>query len=303
MFGEISRLSASDRLTNNIRSLRRRQPEFPDVIGRFALEVVGKGPGGFGNRIANGRRYAAISVPAETAWIQSAFAKNIGGTNHRILRIRACVSLKTKRLFEVESNDRGFCELQHEVTQRPDGNLGRNAGAFGLPQLRMSRIVFLASRRDESIEQVIRLDPKAFAARNLDPRPALIFIAKFVAQFRSAARSERDHLIRKMGIPIRSLVVPELAQSLDHRILSLRLPGIDYVVNLSHPAKMRMVFLPTGGRYPAIMSIRITIKSPIAEVAPQQPKLPHAVSDGLAHITNGSIRTDDDFLIFLGNRL
>ena len=49
------------------------------------------------------------------------------------------------------------------------------------------------------------------------------------------------------------------------------------------------------------MSVGIAIELAITEVAAQHAKLPHVVGDVLADVADGSIRTDDDFLIFLGD--
>src|SRR6266849_10770433 len=104
----------------------------------------------------------------------------------------------------------------------------------------MTRIHFLASRRDQSIQEIVRFHAKALAARNLDPRSSLIFFAKCVSKFSSAARSECNHLVGKVRVAIGRFAVAKSTQSFNHRVLRLGLSSIDDVVNLSHIAKVGM---------------------------------------------------------------
>ena len=289
MLRQISWFGSSDALADNIRGLGRRQPKLPDIVASRAGEIVSKML----------RRDAASRVPAERSGIKSAFPENIRSAHDRVLRVRPRVTLETQRLFEIESNHRRFGELQHEVTQCADSHLRGNAGPLRLAQLRMSPIHFFAGRGDQSVQQIIRLHPKPLSPGDLDPRPPLIFFAQGVAKFSRAARSKCHHLVRKMRITIGRFVVAQSAQSFDHRVLSLGLPGIDDVINLGYIAKVWMIFFAMSGRNPAIMRIRIAKEFPIAKIAPQQPELPHVISDIFPNVANRAIRANNNFLVFL----
>src|SRR5258708_840104 len=149
MLGKISRLGGRDALRHSIRGLSRRQPELPDVIRGFAAKEASKIP----------RRNAACRVSARTSIarreilrVQSTLAENIGGTDHGILRVRACVPLKAQSVLEIESDHGLFRELKHEVAQCSNGELRSNARALRFAQLSMTPIHFYASRRDQCIQ-------------------------------------------------------------------------------------------------------------------------------------------------------
>ena len=99
------------------------------------------------------------------------------------------------------------------------------------------------------------------------------------------------------------LRVAESTQGLDDSVLRFGLARIDDVVNFSDIAKMRMVERANGRGNPTIVSVRVFVELAISEVAAQQPEFPEVVGDILADVADGSIRTHDDFLIFLGNFL
>src|SRR3981189_2271627 len=218
VLGKISRFSGCDALAHDVRGFSGRQPELPYIVGGFAVKEAGKilrrdaacrvssRP-----RIARRHRNAARGVSTETLRIQSTFAKNIGSAHDRILRVRARITLETQGVFKIECDHRLFRELQHEVAQCSDGDLRGNAGALRFAQLGMTRIHFLASRRDQSIEEIVRLPTEALSPRNLDPRSSLVFFAESVAKFSSAARSERDHLVGEVRVAIGGFSVAESA--------------------------------------------------------------------------------------------
>src|ERR1700716_1851570 len=133
MLGKISRFSGRDALAHNIRGFSRRQPELPDVIGGFAVKEASKiirrdaaCRVSASTSIARRRRTAARSVSKETLRIESTLAENVGSAHNRILRVRPCVTLEAQRILEIEGDHRLFRELQHEVAQRPDGDLRCN---------------------------------------------------------------------------------------------------------------------------------------------------------------------------------
>src|ERR1022692_4135408 len=109
MLGQISGLRGRDALAHDIGGLRRRQPQRPDIIARFAVEE----PGEIIRRdeaclvsvsgaIARGPRYTASQVPAETLGIKSAFAEDVRRSDNRVLRVRPCLPLETQRVVEIK---------------------------------------------------------------------------------------------------------------------------------------------------------------------------------------------------------
>src|SRR5439155_1455820 len=71
-----------------------------------------------------------VDCACEFVRIDAAFAENISSTDYCVLRIRPSFPLKAQRLFEVERNDRRFCELQHEIAARTGRNLSGNFASF-----------------------------------------------------------------------------------------------------------------------------------------------------------------------------
>ena len=69
--------------------------------------------------------------------------------------------------------------------------------------------------------------------------------------------------------------------------------------NLGNIAEMRMIFFAIGSRDPAVVAIGISIEFPITEIAPQQSKLPHVISDVFADVANRAVGADDNFLVLL----
>ncbi len=108
-----------------------------------------------------------------------------------------------------------------------------------------------------------------------------------------------------MRVSVSGFTMAESAQSLDDRVLRFGLAGVDDVVDFGNVAKVGMVFCRAGvrrrGGDPAIVIVGITKKLAIAEVAPQQAKLPHVVRNVFAHVADRAVRADDHFLIFFGN--
>src|SRR5882672_9431794 len=102
-----------------------------------------------------------------------------------------------------------------------------------------------------------------------------------------------------MGVVFRRFAVTQAAQSFDHCVLCLGLAGINHVINFGYVAKVRMLLFTITRRNPAIFLIGIMKELAIAEVASQQSKLPHVVSNVFADITYGSIGANNNLLIFL----
>src|SRR5271167_1730187 len=94
MLSQISRLRRSDALPHNIRSLGSRYPKLPDIIRKILIS----------KDTASCVSAAPARIPNKRLRIKSTLAENIRSPHHCILRIRPCVSLKTQRVFEIESN-------------------------------------------------------------------------------------------------------------------------------------------------------------------------------------------------------
>src|SRR6266403_5311606 len=165
----------------------------------------------------------------------------------------------------------------------------------------MPRIDFAFGRRNQAIDQVVGLYTKTFAARNFNIGFCFVFFRQLIAKFGSAARRERNHLVRKVGVVVSLIVVSQTAQSFDDGVLRLGLAGVDDVVDLGYIAEMGMIFLTLGRRNPALVLVGIEKELAITEVAPEQPELPHVVRDILADVTHGAVRAHDNFLVFLGD--
>src|SRR5947207_2607419 len=104
-----------------------------------------------------------------------------------------------------------------------------------------------------------------------------------------------------MGVVVGGFVVSKAAQGLDDRVLCLSLASVNDVIDFSDIAEVRVLGLAVLGRYPALMSVGIQIKSAIAEIFSQQSELPHVKSDVFAYIADGAIGTDNHFLIIFRN--
>src|SRR5438552_8384342 len=177
----------------------------------------------------------------------AAFAENISSTDYWVLRIRPSFSLKAQRLFEVERNDRRFCELQHKIAQGAGRNLAGNFAAFLWLQLRMAGVHFLCSRRNECVNQIVGLYAETLAAGDFNVGSRLVFLRKLISQLGGATWRERNHLIGEVSVMIRLLRVAESAQGLNDSVLRFGLARIDDVVNFSDIAEMGMIKCPNCG--------------------------------------------------------
>src|SRR5579864_9494000 len=134
MLCQICRFSRRNTLIDDVSSLRRRQPQFPKLI---SIVLVEERP--IQGRVRRRRRtYAALNGPLfyraheksaevnalsrEAVRIHSAFAKDIGRANNRVLRVWPSLSLKAQGIFEIERDHRRLGVLQHEIAQSPDGD-------------------------------------------------------------------------------------------------------------------------------------------------------------------------------------
>src|SRR5579859_1958729 len=111
----------------------------------------------------------------------------------------------------------------------------------------MTRVDLFLRGGDQLVEQVVGLHAEAFAPADFDVGAGFIFLIENVAEFSGAARRERHHLIRKMRVVIRSPSVPKAPERFNHRVLCLRLPRVDYIVDLGYISEMRMIFLTIRG--------------------------------------------------------
>src|SRR5271163_4149016 len=105
----------------------------------------------------------------------------------------------------------------------------------------MAPIDFFLSRGDKSIKQVVRFDAETLPARDLNPRPGLIFFTERVTQLGGAARGKRNHLVGEVRVAAGSLSMAQSAQGFDHGVLCLGLACINNIVDFSHIAEVRML--------------------------------------------------------------
>src|SRR5580698_47958 len=237
MLSQMSRFGGGDALVNDVGSFRRCQPEFPKVVVGFAGEKVCKIGGG------DVARYFA----GEFVGIESAFAKNVGGANHRVLRVRAGLAFEAQRLFEIEGDHGRLGELEHEVAQSANGDLAGDGGALGVPELGMASVDFLSRRGNQSVDQIVGFYSEALAARDFNVWTRFVFLRKLVTQVGGATRGKRDHLIRKMGVVVGLLVVAESAESFNYGVLRLGLAGVNHIVDFGYVAEVGMVECADGG--------------------------------------------------------
>src|SRR6266849_1522742 len=116
VLGQISGLSGGDALVDQVRSLRRRQPQFPKFVAGFSGEVLCQVP----------CRDVASYVSTESIGIEPTFAKNVGSPDYGILRVRPGLAFEAQRLLEIECDHRRLGELEHEIAQRANGDLRRD---------------------------------------------------------------------------------------------------------------------------------------------------------------------------------
>jgi hypothetical protein len=102
-----------------------------------------------------------------------------------------------------------------------------------------------------------------------------------------------------VGVVVGLLVVAQPAQGLDHGVLRFGLASINHVVNFGNIAEVRMFQRTDHGRNPAVAMVGVVMEFAISEIAAQHAELPHVVSDVFAHVADGAVGADDDFLIVL----
>src|SRR5271165_7584141 len=100
-----------------------------------------------------------------------------------------------------------------------------------------------------------------------------------------------------MYIVRRRLGVSKPTQGFDHVGLGIGLAAVNYVVDSLGAAEMRMRLFTNLGRDPAHVIV-VGEEASIAEVPPQQTKLPQMIGDVLAHVGDSSIGTNNHFGIF-----
>src|SRR6185312_11025619 len=115
MLGEISWLGCSDALVNDIRRLRRGEPELPEFVGistRRRSSVVGRRRGTVVSLLYPQKsrqifwREICGDIFTEGLHVESALAEDVRCAHDRVLRIGPSLPLETQRVFEVEGNHR-----------------------------------------------------------------------------------------------------------------------------------------------------------------------------------------------------
>ena len=107
----------------------------------------------------------------------------------------------------------------------------------------MARIYFLFCRRDQLVEQIIRLNSESLSPANSDEGLRLVFFAQAIAKLGRAAWSQHDHSVREVREMVGSFPVPQITQRFLHRVLCFRLSHVDDVVVFGDAPEVRMVLL------------------------------------------------------------
>src|SRR4029077_1524685 len=102
----------------------------------------------------------------------------------------------------------------------------------------------------------------------------LVFVAQVVPQFRGAAGSQRDHLVREMGVVSGGFAMAESSQRFHHRILPLRLPSVDDVVYFGDVAEVRMIPFAIRRGDPAAVAVGIAVQLAKSKAPPRAAELP-----------------------------
>ena len=95
-------------------------------------------------------------------------AQDVARAHGGVLHVGSGVAFEAERFLKIESDHGIARELQHEVAQRADGDLGGNlpalvGGRFGMPRVHFFQRLF-----DQLVDQIVGLDAQALAARDLD---------------------------------------------------------------------------------------------------------------------------------------
>src|SRR5947208_13277006 len=103
----------------------------------------------------------------------------------------------------------------------------------------MAGIYFLLGGSNKGVEQVVSLDPEAFASRHLYISALAVFFRDVITKFGSASGSKRHHLVGKMMVVSGLLLVSLAANGFNHVVLGIALAGVNHVVDGIHAAEMR----------------------------------------------------------------
>ena len=114
MLGRVGWFGSGNALVDDGGGLRRRQPDFPDFVSRFALEIPVEIDGGSEHLLRS----------------DSGFAEDVGRPHDGVLSLGSGFAFEAESFFEVEGDDRRLGELQHEVAQGAHGDIGSDPGAF-----------------------------------------------------------------------------------------------------------------------------------------------------------------------------
>ncbi len=74
------------------------------------------------------------------------------------MHVRTGLAFESQGFLEIEGDDRGPRETQHEIAQRANGNLRGDLLAFVVRQLFMPAADFLQGAGDQHVKQIVRLN-------------------------------------------------------------------------------------------------------------------------------------------------
>src|SRR5215472_1829539 len=86
------------------------------------------------------KRNSGGLIVSELIRIETRFAEDAGCSHDGVLRIWSGFTFKAQRILEIECDHRGLGVLQHEESQRADGNLLSDGHSLVITQFRMALI-------------------------------------------------------------------------------------------------------------------------------------------------------------------
>src|SRR6266403_4091882 len=130
MLRQVCRLGGRNTLAHDVRGLSGSQPESPNFIALGTVEISPKILAGDGARPISPATGDTLAVgvphrriPTKRLRIKSTLAEDVRHAHNRVLDVRTGFTLEAQGIFEVKRDHRRLGVLQHEKTQRADGDL------------------------------------------------------------------------------------------------------------------------------------------------------------------------------------
>src|SRR5579859_3668468 len=143
----VRRLSAGDCALDSVVRFGRGQQHLPEIL---TLQLPGKSITG----------EIALEVWRGLALLRE-LPKDVARAHGSILDIGTGLAFKAQCFLKVECDHRRARELEQEVTQRADRDIGGNGSLLGLGSIRMARGNFIQGLVDQLIDEIIGFDADA----------------------------------------------------------------------------------------------------------------------------------------------